>query len=109
MDSPWPMILITISYVCFVFQFGPRFMKNRPAYDLKTFIRFFNIFQIVANAYLVKEILAVYSDAVAFRCLPIDYSDDPGAMRVCLLSIHYSRLSKYIYPNDTFDLFFITN
>ncbi|XP_051162075.1 elongation of very long chain fatty acids protein 4-like [Leptopilina boulardi] len=82
MDSPWPMILILFSYLYFVFQCGPRFMKNRPAYELKSFIKFYNIFQIISNAYLVKEILAVHPDAVALRCMPIDYSNNPDAVRM---------------------------
>lgn len=82
MDSPWPMILILFSYLYFVFQCGPRFMKNRPAYELKSFIKFYNIFQIISNAYLVKEILVVHPDAVALRCMPIDYSNNPDAVRV---------------------------
>ena len=82
MNSPWPVFLILFSYVYFVFRCGPRFMKDRPAYQLKTFIKIYNIFQILANAYLVKEILSVHSDAVAFRCLPIDYSNESGSLRV---------------------------
>lgn len=82
MGSIWPTFLILVSYVYFVFQCGPRYMKNKPAYDLRTFIRCYNIFQIITNAYIVREILAVYPDATALRCVPGDYSTTPGALRV---------------------------
>lgn len=59
-------------------------MKNRPAYELKTFIRFYNLFQIIANAYIVREILVVHPDATALRCDTGDYSMNPDAVRVSL-------------------------
>ena len=82
MGSVWPTFLILVGYVYFVFEYGPRYMKNKPAYDLRTFIRCYNIFQIITNAYVVKEILAVYPDAAALRCVPGDYSMHPNSLRV---------------------------
>ncbi|XP_033215559.1 elongation of very long chain fatty acids protein 4-like [Belonocnema kinseyi] len=82
MGSMWPTFFILVSYVYVVFQCGPRYMKNKPAYDLRTFIRCYNIFQIVTNAYIVREILAVYPDAAALRCVPGDYSTTPSALRI---------------------------
>ena len=82
MGSLWPLLLLLFSYLYFVFQCGPRYMKNRPAYKLKTFIRLYNIFQVISNAYIVNEILAVFPDATALRCVPVDYSTTPEALRV---------------------------
>ncbi|KAG7208150.1 hypothetical protein KM043_009717 [Ampulex compressa] len=45
----WVPILI-FSYLYFTLRCGPRFMKDRKPYSLKTFIMYYNIFQIVANA-----------------------------------------------------------
>ena len=79
----WTVAIILSSYLYFVLLFGPRYMRNRPAYDLKTFMKFYNVFQIVTNAYIVKEFLAAYPDGIAFKCLPMDYSMNPAALRVC--------------------------
>ena len=57
-------------------------MNNRPAYKLNTFIRLYNIFQIVANIFIVREFLAAYPDGMAFKCVAITFSTDPAALRV---------------------------
>ena len=96
----WPTILILFCYLIIVFQLGPRYMKNRPAYDLRTFIKFYNLFQILSNFYIVKEILAVYPNAGAFQCLQVDYSADPTIIRVSKFDftiLNYNKLLKIIY------------
>ncbi|XP_043470914.1 elongation of very long chain fatty acids protein 4-like [Leptopilina heterotoma] len=82
MGSPWPIAIILLSYIIFIFHLGPRLMKNRAAFELKTFIRFYNIFQIIANAYIIREILVVHPDATALRCDEGDYSMNPDAVRL---------------------------
>ncbi|KAL2740956.1 LOW QUALITY PROTEIN: elongation of very long chain fatty acids protein 4-like [Vespula squamosa] len=54
-NSPYPIILIIFSYFYFVLACGPRFMKNRKPYSLKTFMRYYNIFQIVMNSFIVYK------------------------------------------------------
>ncbi|XP_033213805.1 elongation of very long chain fatty acids protein 7-like [Belonocnema kinseyi] len=70
-------------------------MKDRPAYELKTFIRLYNIFQVVANAYIVYEIFQVYPDATALRCVTGDYSWNPDAIRAAR-TIYYTAILKVI-------------
>ena len=82
MRNLWPIVLLLCSYLYFILHFGPNYMKNRPAYDLKTFIKFFNLFHILGNAYVVREILAAYPDILAFKCVPPDYSRNPNSLRV---------------------------
>ncbi|KAG7208151.1 hypothetical protein KM043_009718 [Ampulex compressa] len=50
----WIPILI-FSYLYFTLCCGPRFMKDREPYSLKTFIKYYNIFQIVANAIMAYQ------------------------------------------------------
>ncbi|XP_011705078.1 PREDICTED: elongation of very long chain fatty acids protein AAEL008004-like [Wasmannia auropunctata] len=54
-SSPWPLMLITLGYIYFVLYAGPRYMKDRPPYELKTFILIYNMIQILANLWFVKE------------------------------------------------------
>ncbi|CAL7946957.1 unnamed protein product [Xylocopa violacea] len=56
-SSPVPVILATLSYLYFVLQCGPRYMKDKPPYKLKGFIMCYNIFQIVTNAWIVYALL----------------------------------------------------
>jgi hypothetical protein len=53
MGSPWPVIFIAISYVYFVQSLGPRFMKNRPAFNVEPIVRVYNLMQISMCLYLV--------------------------------------------------------
>ncbi|XP_033215082.1 elongation of very long chain fatty acids protein 7-like isoform X1 [Belonocnema kinseyi] len=92
MGNLCPTLLILASYVYFVFECGPRFMKNRPAYELNTFIRLYNMFQITANAYIVYEILAVYPDAAALRCCTVDYSLNPDAIKIARIFYFFALL-----------------
>ncbi|KAG7208154.1 hypothetical protein KM043_009721 [Ampulex compressa] len=48
--SPFWVPILVFSYLYFTLGCGPRFMKDREPYSLKTFIRYYDIFQIVANA-----------------------------------------------------------
>ncbi|XP_026666719.1 elongation of very long chain fatty acids protein 7-like [Ceratina calcarata] len=56
-NSALPLAFITFSYLYFVLKCGPKYMQNKPAYKLKTFIRYFNISQIVVNAWNVYTLI----------------------------------------------------
>ncbi|XP_017125874.1 elongation of very long chain fatty acids protein F [Drosophila elegans] len=47
--SPWPILLILVAYLLFVLKLGKIFMKNRQAYDLRTVLKVYNIFQVLYN------------------------------------------------------------
>lgn len=50
--SPFPIIGIVALYVMFVTDWGPKYMKSRPAYDLKEVIKVYNLIQIFTNLYI---------------------------------------------------------
>nr|CAD7398518.1 unnamed protein product [Timema cristinae] len=50
--SPVYLLVIIALYLFFVLVAGPKFMENRRPYNLKKIIAAYNIFQVVANAYL---------------------------------------------------------
>lgn len=47
------LLVILVTYVYFCTKAGPRYMKDRKPYDLKTLIQLYNIIQIFASTYLV--------------------------------------------------------
>lgn len=55
--SMLPLILVTFSYLYFVLKCGPRYMENRPPYKLTTFIKYYNIAQIVLNSWIVYSLV----------------------------------------------------
>ncbi|XP_020296941.1 elongation of very long chain fatty acids protein AAEL008004-like [Pseudomyrmex gracilis] len=54
-ETPFLVIIITFGYLYFVFYAGPSYMKNRQSFNLRIFILFYNVFQILANAWLVHS------------------------------------------------------
>ncbi|XP_039313988.1 elongation of very long chain fatty acids protein AAEL008004-like [Solenopsis invicta] len=81
-DSAYQIPLIIFAYLYFVVVYGPKFMKNKPPYKLKTFIQLYNIIQIFLNTWLIYE----STDAGLFTnkiiCLGPDYSYNYNAMRI---------------------------
>lgn len=53
MDSLVEIPLIIVIYVLFVLKLGPELMKKQQPFDLKTFIKFYNITQILVNSILI--------------------------------------------------------
>lgn len=54
MGSPGPIVTIFVTYLYVVLKIGPRYMKDRKPFNLETFIRCYNIFQIAACFYFVN-------------------------------------------------------
>ncbi|KAL6448940.1 hypothetical protein ACFW04_000583 [Cataglyphis niger] len=95
-QSSYYVPLIMFAYLYFVLRCGPRFMKNRQPYSLKTFIKLYNIIQIVANAWLVYD----HIDAGMFKkkllCpVILDYSYD--SLRLCRTAWYYFLLKILDY------------
>lgn len=49
-ESPVTIVILSIVYLYYICIYGPRYMEKRDPYTLTTFIRYYNIFQIVTNA-----------------------------------------------------------
>ncbi|XP_047354517.1 elongation of very long chain fatty acids protein 1-like [Vespa velutina] len=94
--NPWLIIFIIFSYLYFIFVCGPRFMKNRKPYSLKTFIRCYDIFQIVINYYIVHKLLSAgWFTTIPLHCIPMKYGTDPDSIKL-LHSCWWGFLTKLI-------------
>lgn len=72
-DIGTSMTVMLISYLLIVLKIGPAFMKSRPAYELKTWIFYYNIYQIIACFYAIARILMIDLPALAFgECIDIE-------------------------------------
>ncbi|XP_033108636.1 elongation of very long chain fatty acids protein 4-like [Anneissia japonica] len=104
MKTPWPSVGFIIAYLLFVWL-GPKFMKNKQPFDLKSTILVYNAMLVVLSIYMFKEflitsILGNYS----YKCQPVDYSTSPLAMRMTSVCWWFF-FSKVIELLDT--VFFI--
>lgn len=105
MSNPFKPITIIAIYLLFVLKWGPKFMENRQPYKLHNLIKCYNLFQVAFCAYITVEGYR-YSFARGYSifCQPVDYSDDPAAMRIAQIA-HYYFLTKICDLIDT--VFFV--
>lgn len=70
------MFPLLAAYVYFVKIGGPRWMKNRPAFELRLPILLYNLFMVVANALFVAKFLkhSYIGGGYSFFCQGIDYT-----------------------------------
>nr|XP_049702811.1 elongation of very long chain fatty acids protein AAEL008004 [Helicoverpa armigera] len=53
--SPIPVTITVIAYLKFCTNYGPRFMKDRKPFELKTPIMLYNLFQVFLSIYLFQS------------------------------------------------------
>ncbi|XP_065893144.1 very long chain fatty acid elongase 7-like isoform X2 [Dysidea avara] len=104
MSSPVPTAILIGLYLLFVLV-GPRIMKNRQPVNVKIPMMIYNLSMVILSYYLFHELLFGMLDAnFTFLCDPIDYSNNPKALRlVSVCWLYY--FSKFIEFTDT--VFFI--
>lgn len=83
MADPVPMFLIILAYLAVVLKIGPCFMLTRRPYNLKPLLAVYNLGMVVTCV----TILVLYHRSgvripALFRCMDIDYSTEPNAMRI---------------------------
>ena len=66
MDSPLPTMLLCGSYVLIVKVIGPKIMENRKPLDIKGFLIFYNLFQVVLSTYIFVEVRVFFLTAHTF-------------------------------------------
>ena len=57
MSSPLPTIVMCLGYVYIVKVWGPNFMKNRPAYNVRSFLIFYNAVQVIFSAWIFWKVI----------------------------------------------------
>lgn len=98
-SSPGPLLTILATYLYFCISAGPRYMKDRKPYDLKTVIQCYNAIQVALSVFLVYEGLqSGWFHDYKFSCQPVDYSDDPKAMRMAsaVWWYYFSKLTELL-------------
>jgi elongation of very long chain fatty acids protein 7 len=72
MSSPTPVILLCVGYVVLTKYIGPRIMKNRKPFELRSVMIVYNLLNVLINAYLFVEALnGGWWGKFSFRCEPV--------------------------------------
>ena len=105
MQSPWPTVGICISYVYLVKYLGPALMKDRPSYNIRFLMVFYNFAMVFISLYMFVK-LGIYGwfGKYNYKCQPVDYSDSVEARGMAYLSWWY-YISKFLEFSDT--IFFV--
>ncbi|XP_055637707.1 elongation of very long chain fatty acids protein AAEL008004 [Toxorhynchites rutilus septentrionalis] len=81
--SPVPVLTIIASYLYFVLNFGPKYMANRKPFQMQKMLVVYNFIQVIVSIWLFVEGLdGAWLRHYSWRCEPVDFSDNPHAMRV---------------------------
>lgn len=102
MSSPLPTLAICLSYAYTVKVIGPKFMENRKPFNLKYPIMIYNLAQVIFSTWLFYESgVCGWLNHYSYRCQPVDYSNDPLAVRMAKGCWWY-YISKFTEFFDTF-------
>ncbi|XP_047997177.1 elongation of very long chain fatty acids protein [Leguminivora glycinivorella] len=83
MGSPWPLFFILTGYLAAIKILVPAYMKNRPPYELRSVIRWYNVVQIISNAVVTWGIMTSgWTTTYHFGCMLPDYSLNPEPLRM---------------------------
>ncbi|XP_015185261.1 PREDICTED: elongation of very long chain fatty acids protein AAEL008004-like [Polistes dominula] len=103
--GPGPIITIVATYIYFSLYAGPRYMRDKKPYNLKNTLIVYNLSQIFISIYIFNEsLMAGWAGHYNFYCQPIDYSDNPLAMRMAR-GVYTYFICKLIELLDT--IFFV--
>ncbi|KYM83921.1 Elongation of very long chain fatty acids protein 7 [Atta colombica] len=103
--SPGPILTITATYIYFCVSAGPRYMKDKKPYDLRSILIIYNFIQVLISLYLVYEgLMAGWLYEYNFICQPVDYSYKPSSVRMAN-GVYLYFLCKLIELLDT--VFFV--
>merc|ERR1712150_306769 len=99
-ESPWPIISIFLVYVIVSIQ-GPKIMEQHKPVNLKNVLIVYNFFLVGMSIYMFHEyIVSAVLSGYSLSCQPVDYSDDPLAVRIANVCWWYF-ISKIIELLDT--------
>ncbi|CAH1967706.1 unnamed protein product [Acanthoscelides obtectus] len=102
MSSPFYTLGICLTYVFIVKVLGPKLMENRKPFELKNVLIAYNLFQVIFSTWLFYEsCVAGWMSHYSFKCQPVDYSDNPLALRM-VRGCWWYYFSKFTEFFDTF-------
>lgn len=101
-SGPWNVISVVLIYLYFVLILGPRTMKHRKPFDLRSFVLSYNVFMVAFNGYMFYEGMKITKYGTdAWGCNLVDTrSNDPRELKKLNIG-HLFFMSKIIELLDT--------
>ena len=85
MHSFVPTLTLSGLYLIICIFIGPRFMKNREPYELKSLIQGYNILQVLISAYIVYEgCVNGWLTHYSWICQPVELGDNETTRRTVI-------------------------
>ncbi|XP_022673251.1 elongation of very long chain fatty acids protein AAEL008004-like isoform X2 [Varroa jacobsoni] len=90
-DTWVPALILCSAYVSTVKVFLPRYMKDRPPLDIMSFIRAFNLFQVLANFWFAIQVgrRTYFGGSFSWLCQGVMGRDDPVTLDLLRLLYVY--------------------
>lgn len=95
-SSPMLIAGLIVLYVCFVNDWGQRYMKTRPAYDLSSTIQIYNFFQIIVNLFNGSY---VSKQAMKIDVITLIYGEITLNKGIVLVSINFFQSNWLLFLN----------
>ncbi|XP_063379392.1 very long chain fatty acid elongase AAEL008004-like [Cydia fagiglandana] len=98
-SSPIPGLVIIFLYLQFVNKWGPRYMANKPPFQLQKTLVVYNFLQVCVSCWIVYEGLdAAWLRHYSLKCQPVDYSNSPEGMRAarCVYIYFLAKMSELL-------------
>ncbi|XP_013134265.1 PREDICTED: elongation of very long chain fatty acids protein 7-like [Papilio polytes] len=103
--KPYQGLTLLTIYLMFVFKWGPKWMKNKPPYELRKTLMIYNIIQVIAcAAVFITGIKIAWGWKYRWICEPVDFSNNDDAIQIARLVYSYFLL-KILDLADT--IFFV--
>ncbi|CAB3364878.1 very long chain fatty acid elongase AAEL008004-like [Cloeon dipterum] len=96
LSNPIPVTVLTLAWLVFVLKLGPAMMKNRKPFTLRRLILGINVLQVILNAWVTYEFLAVgWLAHYNFWCQECEYVRTPESMRMARACYVYFALKLF--------------
>ena len=101
-SGPWHVLTLTGLYLYFVKVWGPRFMKNREPYNLRTVMIIHNTFLVLLNGIgLIIALAGTNFGAITLECKQFNPDSQNSTDQILLYLGYTYYISKYIDFLDT--------
>nr|ACO15291.1 Elongation of very long chain fatty acids protein AAEL008004 [Caligus clemensi] len=103
LSSLWPTFLLCMAYVFMVKIFGPAYMNQKEPMSLKGFMMAYNIVQVSACLYMIKQIwVGGWGTYYSYLCQPLDSDPHPDSKAMIMASaMYWFYMSKLLDFVDT--------
>ena len=101
MDSMYPQMLLCVAYVVIVYG-GMRFMKTRPAVEIRSLMVAYNFGMVALNGFIVAELIRfAWLSGYSLRCAGVPDGDAEPVQRVVRAAFLFWA-TKIVEFSDTF-------